>query len=879
MPKKEKAAPTRYSGPSSRWVNKFLRGSYDHYPCLLPDKIGGLSNLLLKLFYSGIKVDDQQTEILQQLEENGIVVYVSKFKSFFEYLFYYNRYRQEHLPYPQLGFDYKVYIWQPVSRVLRFFLAKLDFILRYQSSPDPYDRGYLKQELINGRCGFLSLVGKKIFHRRFVKAETDPLHYLIEIQKTIDQPIYLIPQLMFFSKTARRENPTLIDILFGPEDKPRNIRRLVTLFKNRGRVFVEVSEPLNLKHYLKSVETRNQTTEYQSLLLRRDLLVQLNAHRQSATGPVRKSREELKESILTTERFQRFMETYAENRDIPIHEVRRKAAAYIEEIAANYKPAFIKVAAVIVEWLTRTMFDGFTTNHEVLNRVKNMSLKGPLILIPSHKSHIDYLILDYVLYHNNLPVPHIAAGKNLSFWPMGPLFRSGGAFFLRRSFSGAVLYSKVFAEYIHKLLEEGYNVEQFIEGGRSRTGKLLMPKLGLLSILMNAYKNGACKDMLIVPIYIGYDRIIEEKSYLHELGGGQKEPENIIQVFRARKFLKKRYGKIYIQFHEPISVNQLLSQQGQTLTQMKSKEINAFIRKLGYQTINAINRVTVVTSHGLVASAILNFSKEKFSSSELLSVLATYMKYLATQNAKLADTLVSDQQRAFEKVVESYTQRKFIEPLSKGKEDKDTEKKYFINEGRRLYLEYYKNTCIAFFIPAAYTAMAILERDSFRLSASDLHAGYGFWRKFFKYEFAYDVDIRSEFHVRKSIKAFIDEGMVIPHQTLPDTYDVTPTGFRKLKIFAFFLKTYLESYWIVLNFYMRNPPNAVKPKDRIKKITARGNRMYKRKEIDRKEALSKVTYQNAIEMFSSRRIKGSDDTEKIEPYAAAIQNALKYLQP
>jgi glycerol-3-phosphate O-acyltransferase len=428
------------------------------------------------------------------------------------------------------------------------------------------------------------------------------------------------------------------------------------------------------------------------------------------------------------------------------------------------------------------------------------------------------------------------------------------------------------------LLEEGYNIEQFIEGGRSRTGKLLMPKLGLLSILMKAYQNGACKDMLIVPIYVGYDRIIEEKSYLHELGGGQKEPENILQVFRARKFLKKRYGKIYIQFHEPISVDQLLSQYGRPLADMKSKELNAITRKLGYQIINAINRVTVVTPHGLVAGAILNFTKEQFSNGELLSVIATYMKYLAAQDAKLADTIVSDQQRAFDKVVESYTQRKFIEPVSKNKEETDTEKKFLINENRRLHLEYYKNNCIAFFIPAAYTAMAILEKDSFRFSASDLRAGYGFWQSFYKYEFAYDVDIRSEFHVRKSIKAFIDDGIVIPHQTLPDTYDVTPAGFRKLKLFAFFLKTYFEAYWIVLNFFMRNPQDAVKPKDRIKKITARGNRMYKRKEVERKEALSKVTYQNAIEFFTSKGIKGSDDTEKIEIYASAIQNALKYLQ-
>ena len=879
MPEKEKLPPIRNNGPSSRWITKLLRGSYDHYTWMLPDKMDRFSNLLLKLFYKGIKIESQQTEILQGLDEDAIVVYVNKFKSFFEYLFYYNRYQQEKLPYPQMGFDYKVYVWQPFSKLLRIPLAKLVSLVRHGSAPNPFRSGFVKQELLDGRCAFLSLVGKKIFHRRFIKAETDPIQHLIEMQNSIDRPIYIIPQLMFFSKTARRENPTLIDILFGPEDKPGNIRKLVTLFKNSSRVFVEVSEPLNLKHYLASAEACDKSTEYQSLLLRRDLLIQLTSHRQSITGPVRKSREELKESILTTERFQRFMETYAENRDIPIQQVRRKADGYIEEIAANYRPAFIKVASVMVGWIVRAMFDGFTTNHDVLNRVRNMSQKGPLLLIPSHKSHIDYLILDYVLYHNNLSVPHIAAGKNLSFWPMGPIFRSGGAFFLRRSFGGAVLYSKVFAEYIHKLLEEGYNVEQFIEGGRSRTGKLLMPKLGLLSILMNAFKNGACKDMLIVPIYVGYDRIIEEKSYLHELGGGKKEPENIFQVFRARKFLKKRYGKIYIQFHEPISVNQLLSQQGQSLADMKSKERNAFIRNLGYQIINAINRVTVVTPHGLVAGAVLNFTKEKFSIGELFSVLETYMRFLTTQNAKLSDTLVSHQQAAFEKVVASYTQRKFIESLSKNNEDTDAEREFLINESRRPYLEYYKNTCIAFFIPPAYTAMAILEKDSFRFSASDLHAGYGFWRKFFKFEFAYDVDIRSEFHVRKCIKAFIDEGMVIPHQTLPDTYDVTPEGFRKLRIFADFLKTYFESYWIVLNFYMRNPQNKVKAKDRLKKLTARGNRMYKRKEIDRKEALSKVTYQNAVEMFSRRGIKGSDDTEKIEIYSVALQKALKYLRP
>jgi glycerol-3-phosphate O-acyltransferase len=877
MPKKE--MPAQSSEIPRQRIDKRLHGSHDHYTCLLPRDIGTLANLILKLFYSGIKLDNEQIEKLGQLENDAVVVYVTKFQSNFEYLFYYNRYREKKLPLPQIGFDYKVYLWQPVSRILKIFFSRIAYFIRHLALPNAYRSGYIKQELLNGRCGFLSLVGKKNFYRRFVKAETDPIHYLIDIQKSIDRPIYLVPQMIFFSKTARRENPNLIDILFGPEDKPGKIRRLYTLTKNPGKVFVEVSEPLNLKEYLLSAQTRHQPTEYQSLVLRRDLVVRLNRHRQSITGPTRKSREELKESILTTERFQLYMNTYAENRNIPIQEVRRKADALLDEIAANYKPAFIKVASVAVRWLTRTMFDGFTTNHEILSKVRNMAQKGPLVLIPCHKSHIDYLILDYLLYHNNMQVPHIAAGKNLSFWPMGPIFRSGGAFFLRRSFRGAVLYARVFAEYVHKLLEEGYHIEQFIEGGRSRTGKLLMPKLGLLSILINAYKNGACEDMIIVPVYIGYDRIIEEKSYLHELGGGQKEPENLLQVIKARKFLKKRYGKIYIQFSDPISLNQLTSRYKQPLSQMTSKEQNALIRNLGHRILNAINRVTVVTPHAVVASAILNFPKENFSFSELLDVNTTYLTYLTSQDIKLADTLVSDRLRAFEQVIESYSQRKFIERVVKDKKDKDAEELFIINEDRRPYLEYYKNNCIAFFIPAAYTAMAILQKDAFRFSARELHAPYAFWQDFFKYEFAYDVDTSPGFNIRKTIKTFIDDAIVVPHQTLPETYDVTPTGFRKLKLFAFFLKTFFESYWIVLNYFMRNPQSSINAKDRLKKITNRGDRMYKRKEIERKEALSKVSYQNAVEFFSSRGIKGTDDTEKITIYAVAIQDALKHLQP
>lgn len=867
--------PKYISQKIRQWLDRILKGTHNHYSCFLPRKIGGISALILKLFYSGIKIDEQQTDLIRQLEEDAIVVYVSKFTNYFEFLFFYRRYRQLDLPFPQIGFDYKIYLWQPASRLLRIMLAQIDFFFRNLKLLHPYNSDYLRQELIKGRAGYLSLVGKKAFYRRFIKSQKSPIEYLLETQKLFQRPIYLIPQLIFFTKKPHRAHPSTLDMIFGPEDNPGKIRRLIALFKHPEKIFVEISEPINLRDYLSAPGVRDRSIEYQSLMLRRDLLRRMNRHRQSITGPIIKTREEFKEGIFASDRFRQFLDEYSENRDIPIREVRKKADGYIEEIAAKYNPGVLKVYSAIVGWIIRTMFEDVIINTETLNKVKNMSLKGPLVLLPCHKSHIDYLILSYLMYHNNMPCPLIAAGKNLSFWPLGPLFRSGGAFFIRRSFKGAILYSRVFSEYIHKLLEEGFNIEQFIEGGRSRTGKLLMPKLGLLSILLNAYKNDACDDMIIVPIYIGYDRVLEEKSYLDELEGGKKEPENLKQVIQARKFLRKRYGKIYIQFHDPISLNELLGDK--PLKEMESEEQSALCRNLGHRVLHAIGRTTVVTPHGLVASAILNCDAEHFSADSLMPIIDTYLKHLATQNAKLADTLVYDSYNAIQKAILSYIQRKFIEPLPADKKKQPSDATYQINIGKRPNLEYYKNNCVGFFIPAAFTTLKILETNTSQFDAADLYEGYAFLQDFFKYEFSYNSDREIESYVQQNLDAFREDGTLTFESEPTNAYRLTESGSRKLKRFAIFLKPYLESYWIVLNFFMITPANTIKRKDRLKKITEIGDQMFKRKEITRKEALNKISFLNAVEFFTSRGVKGPEHMDRIEFYSEAIQRAIKIL--
>jgi len=860
-------------------ANFSLKKARDFYLCFLPGNIGFLSSSTLKLFFSGITLGEDQTSIVKRLPEDAIVVYSTKYKSYFEYLFYHTRFRTLGLPYPEIGFDQKVFMWQPVSRILKTFLFYLNYLRHNLALPDPYESGYIREELINGRSGLLYLVDKKGFYRRFVKSKTDPIRYLVRIQHSIDRPIFIIPQLMLFSKKPKRSIPTLMDLLLGTEEKPGKIRRLVTLFKNPKKIFVEISEPVNIKEFISFSENKYLNIDQQALALRRYLLVQTKRHRQSITGPVLTSREELKESILTNDRLREFMEKHSKKKDIPIHQIHKKADAYVEEIAANYNHTMVTILEKIVTWGLRTLFEEISINHDELNKIKRMSQKGPLILVPCHKSHLDYLILSTIFRINNMQCPHIAAGKNLSFWPLGPIFRSAGAFFLRRTFKGAVLYAKVFAEYIQKILEEGFSLEFFIEGGRSRTGKLLMPKLGLLSILLNAYKRGKMDDMIFAPIYIGYDRVIEESSYIHEVEGGQKKTETFLQVIKAGKFLKKRYGKVYIKFHEPVSLKDYLHKNNLETSNMTSKDWNTLCRDLGHKFMNAIDNITVITPYAIVASAILNFSQQKFYHNQLTSNIETYMNHVVSQKAPLADTILIDHVHAFDLVLDTFVQRKFIDKISDDKKkDPSSNVLFKINENKRQGLEYYKNNCIAFFVPAAFTALSILDGDAFQFTSSSLHSSYTFLQEFFKNEFTHDVDHAPEYFVRKTIKAFIDEAVLMPHQTLPDTYNLTSAGHRKIKLFSNFLKTYFESYWVVLNFFMIYPKNHVEPKNRIKKIQSMGNRMYKRNEIERIESLSKVNYSNAVKYFISNGIRGSEDKEKIQIYADTIQKYLLHLE-
>ena len=625
-------------------------------------------------------------------------------------------------------------------------------------------------------------------------------------------------------------------------------------------------------------EIQRLDSEFQTHRLRKYLVDILNRQRKSITGPVLKSRQEITEDILTQKSLREFLAQYSSENNLPLSKTHKKAALYIKEIAANYNLQIINFANWLLTWMFKNIFEDLVLDQEEINRMREKSTEAPLILVPCHKSHLDYLLLPYVMYRNNMPCPHIAAGKNLSFWPLGPLFRGAGAFFLRRTFKGVPLYAKIFAAYLEKLLYEGFNIKIFIEGGRSRTGKLLSPRPGGIAMLIDAYRNKACDNLYFVPIYIGYDRVLEEDAYLKEIEGGKKNPETLKGLISARKFLKKKYGKVYMKFNEPISIKEYIEEKGIDLSRASSQDHMKFIKSFGYKLINAINRNTVATPHGIIASAVLSCSKNSFTKKQMTSRVNTYMTLLVFMDAELSDTLRIDPDNTLNSVINNFISRDFIELADEDDKDITENTIFIVKDNKRAVLDYYKNSVISFFIRYAYTAMAILEMDRFQFSFSDLIVRYKFLEKLFMDEFFFDEDLTCEQNISICIKGFLNEGILVPDMPDSDLFQITSQGLKKLKWFAVFLLPFFESYLTTLQYFEKYEPDKHDEKERIKKIHSIGTKLYKGKLISLKESLSQVTYKNAVHYFTKNGIKGSGDNVQIEFYKNILDRLTRLIE-
>ncbi|QFU20605.1 glycerol-3-phosphate 1-O-acyltransferase PlsB [Shewanella eurypsychrophilus] len=440
--------------------------------------------------------------------------------------------------------------------------------------------------------------------------------------------IQLVPVSLYWGRTPGKEDDTMKAAVLERQNPTWLRKCLMILFLGRHN-FVQFSNAVSIRH----MADEHGTDKRIAHKLARVARVHFSRQRKVMTGPVLPKRQVLFQDLLNSESLKKAILEEAASKKISETEARAKAMEYLDEVAADYSESLVRIAERFLTWLWNKLYKGI--NIRGAEQVRQLHHDGhEIIYVPCHRSHMDYLLLSYILYYQGMVPPHIAAGINLNFWPAGPMFRRGGAFFIRRSFRGNKLYTVVFREYLDQLFKKGYSVEYFTEGGRSRTGRLLAPKTGMIAMTLNSVLRGMERPVTLVPVYLGYDHVMEVATYHKELSGKKKKKESVWQLFGAIRKLGN-FGQGYVNFGQSITLQNYLDEQVPDWRtelandpEQKPKWLTPVVNTLANRVMTNINDAAAVSSVTLTSLVLLASEQHALERSQLEKQLDLYLKIL-----------------------------------------------------------------------------------------------------------------------------------------------------------------------------------------------------------------------------------------------------------
>lgn len=438
--------------------------------------------------------------------------------------------------------------------------------------------------------------------------------------------VQILPVLVMFGRSPGREiqgaSTPHIRILNG-------VDKFFTLLWHGRDSFVRFSPTISLRQ----MATKYGTDKSIAQKLTRVARIHFSRQRLAAVGPKLTTRQDLFKQLLQSKAIEKAIEEEMRNKKITHETAKEHAIEMMKEIAANFSYEAIRVTDRVMGWLWNRLYQGINVHGS--ERVRQLAQDGhEIVYVPCHRSHMDYLLLSYVLYHQGLVPPHIAAGINLNFWPAGQIFCRLGAFFIRRTFKGNKLYSTVFREYLGELFSRGYSVEYFIEGGRSRTGRLLAPKTGTLSMTLQVMLRGSSRPITFVPIYIGYEHVIEVDTYAKELRGAVKKKEGIMQMMRGLRKLRN-LGQSYVNFGEPLPLltylNNHIPEWRESINAIEPQRptwMTPTVNDIAFRLMVRINEAAAANAMNLCVTALLAARKHSLTREQLIAQLECYIQLL-----------------------------------------------------------------------------------------------------------------------------------------------------------------------------------------------------------------------------------------------------------
>ncbi len=542
-----------------------------------------------------------------------------------------------------------------------------------------------------------------------------------------------------------------------------------------------------------------------------------------------------------------------------------RAARYLREIAATHSPFVIDVIANAIHWLYRQGYGAIHYDEEQFRQLYALGQEHPLVFLPSHRSNLDHLVLQHLLWENDLPPNHTAGGINMNFFPIGGLLRRTGVFFIRRTFRDNLLYKFVLQSYIDYLIEKRFPLEWYLEGGRSRTGKLLPPRYGLLAYVIDSFTRGKADDVYLIPASIAYDQIQDVGTYADEQRGGAKRAESFGWMVGAVRSLRRRYGNIYLRFGEPVSVAKEFD--------ADADEHDLAVRKLAFEVSDRINRVTPITPASLVTLVFLAYQHRAITLGEIVEELSHLASYVERRGLPTT-TAVATAPAAVEETLALLTEHDIVTCFDAGPEPV-----YRIPAEQHLTAAYYRNNIVHYFVPGAIAELALASA----LEEESPQPVDRFWeevmqlRDLLKFEFFFPSKDSFREEIRQEMLQQ-DGGWEELLRGGTDQARVLLQGMRPLRA-HWALRPFLEAYQVVGDALEGEDPGAVlDEKAFLAACLALGRQYRLQGRITAEESVSQALFKSALSLAANRGLTADEDGdlhERRQAFGAEIRSVLR----
>lgn len=523
----------------------------------------------------------------------------------------------------------------------------------------------------------------------------DSYHYsarlirLIEaLQQHPDQDVQLVPVTVLWGRAPEYEDSWFKALFADAWAKPNKLKQTLNISLYGRENYIEFHKPVSLRALLETAQTERPNFSPAHFVVQ-TLDQNFNQYKEAILGPDLSDRRNLINKLMKTEAVQQAIRKESIDKKVSMFEAENRAKSYLTEIVSDFSYSTLRFAELALTKLWTQLYDGIEVHH--FDTVRELAKDYEIVYTPCHRSHIDYLLLSYVIFNRGLMVPHIAAGINLNLPVVGQILRGGGAYFIRRTFSGNALYTSVFKEYLHSLLSRNTPLEYFIEGGRSRTGLLLPPKKGMLSMTVQSHLRGATKPIAFIPTYFGYEKLMEGTSYFNELNGKPKEAESLWGILNSARKIEKVFGQVYVNFGEPVFLDNILQQNQADQIQLSIHDelprpvINT-VDQAAREILENINKAVVINPISLISTILLNAPQHALSQDDLLRQIEQYRELLKATHYD--DRMIITQLSAPE-IIEYALKLKQVEHYQQ-----DNQTWIRVAESQRILLSYFSNNIL-----------------------------------------------------------------------------------------------------------------------------------------------------------------------------------------